>query len=152
MMVAMPAGTNTVLSRVGSLVEGPAFHPYLSGRANLARLDAADLLLDVAVGGEDVEQAVDDLGANAREQRQHGNFCQLLRLVVVQRCRQGSGFHAATLALQAFERVTAEAAHFCATGRRQQLAVEVQVHARRQAVAEGDQRLPGSSCKITLLC
>ena len=29
------------LSRVGALVEGPAFHPYLSGRANLARLDAA---------------------------------------------------------------------------------------------------------------
>ena len=31
-----------VLPRVGALVEGPAFHPYLSGRANLARLDAAD--------------------------------------------------------------------------------------------------------------
>ena len=30
-----------VLPRVGALVEGPAFHPYLSGRANLARLDAA---------------------------------------------------------------------------------------------------------------
>src|SRR5690606_27903164 len=30
------------LPRVGSLVEGPAFHPYLSGRDNLRRLDAAD--------------------------------------------------------------------------------------------------------------
>ena len=30
------------LPQVGALVEGPAFHPYLSGRSNLARLDAAD--------------------------------------------------------------------------------------------------------------
>ncbi len=37
----MPAGARRVLPRVGALVEGPAFHPYLSGRANLARLDAA---------------------------------------------------------------------------------------------------------------
>src|SRR5260370_11247863 len=40
--VAMPEGANTVLPTVGSLVEGPAFYPQLSGRANLARLDAAD--------------------------------------------------------------------------------------------------------------
>jgi len=37
----MPAGAAIALPRVGSLVEGPAFHPYLSGRANLRRLDAA---------------------------------------------------------------------------------------------------------------
>jgi ABC-type multidrug transport system ATPase subunit len=42
----MPAAARTVLRRVGSLVEGPAFHPYLSGRANLARLDAADRYSD----------------------------------------------------------------------------------------------------------
>ena len=29
--VPMPDGTVSVLSRVGSLVEGPAFYPYLSG-------------------------------------------------------------------------------------------------------------------------
>ena len=29
----MPGGGEAVLPRVGSLVEGPAFHPYLSGRA-----------------------------------------------------------------------------------------------------------------------
>jgi len=40
--VTMPAGANAVLPRVGSLVEGPAFYPQLSGEANLARLDAAD--------------------------------------------------------------------------------------------------------------
>jgi ABC-2 type transport system ATP-binding protein len=31
-----------VLPRVGALVEGPAFYPYLSGAANLSRFDAAD--------------------------------------------------------------------------------------------------------------
>ena len=39
----MPERSGEALHRVGSLVEGPAFHPYLSGRANLARLDAADV-------------------------------------------------------------------------------------------------------------
>lgn len=38
----MPTASASVLPRVGALVEGPAFHPYLSGRANLERLDAAD--------------------------------------------------------------------------------------------------------------
>jgi ABC-type uncharacterized transport system ATPase subunit len=36
----MPQAGGSVLPRVGVLVEGPAFQPYLSGRANLARLDA----------------------------------------------------------------------------------------------------------------
>jgi ABC-2 type transport system ATP-binding protein len=39
---AMPSQAVRVLPRVGSLVEGPAFYPQLSGRANLARIDAAD--------------------------------------------------------------------------------------------------------------
>ncbi|NQX10704.1 ABC transporter ATP-binding protein [Microbacteriaceae bacterium VKM Ac-2855] len=39
---AMPARTAEVLPRVGALVEGPGFYPYLSGTANLHRLDAAD--------------------------------------------------------------------------------------------------------------
>jgi len=44
----MPAGAGAVLPRVGSLVEGPAFHPYLSGGANLRRLDVADRTADPA--------------------------------------------------------------------------------------------------------
>jgi ABC-2 type transport system ATP-binding protein len=39
---AMPAALPAVLPRVGALIEGPGFAPYLSGAANLARLDAAD--------------------------------------------------------------------------------------------------------------
>ena len=38
----MPVGWRSVLPRVGALVEGPAFSPYLSGAANLMRFDAAD--------------------------------------------------------------------------------------------------------------
>ncbi len=37
----MPASGSEVLPRVGALVEGPAFYPHLSGRANLALLDAS---------------------------------------------------------------------------------------------------------------
>jgi ABC-2 type transport system ATP-binding protein len=38
---AMPDGAGDALARVGSLIEGPAFYPWLSGRDNLARLDAS---------------------------------------------------------------------------------------------------------------
>lgn len=38
----MPRELSTVLPRVGALVEGPAFYPFLSGAANLRRLDTAD--------------------------------------------------------------------------------------------------------------
>ncbi|MCG2624707.1 ABC transporter ATP-binding protein [Arthrobacter sp. I2-34] len=38
----MPHSWQDVLPRVGALVEGPAFYPFLSGTANLQRLDAAD--------------------------------------------------------------------------------------------------------------
>ncbi|MDP9888545.1 ABC transporter ATP-binding protein [Pseudarthrobacter enclensis] len=38
---AMPDKLHDILPRVGALVEGPAFYPFLSGAANLHRLDAA---------------------------------------------------------------------------------------------------------------
>jgi ABC-2 type transport system ATP-binding protein len=38
---SMPKAGGDVLRRVGALVEGPSFYPWLSGRQNLARLDAA---------------------------------------------------------------------------------------------------------------
>jgi ABC-2 type transport system ATP-binding protein len=37
----MPGRLHEVLPRVGALVEGPAFYPFLSGSANLHRLDSA---------------------------------------------------------------------------------------------------------------
>jgi ABC-2 type transport system ATP-binding protein len=38
---AMPAAAGATLGRVGALIEGPAFYPWLSGQDNLARIDAA---------------------------------------------------------------------------------------------------------------
>ncbi|WP_235492345.1 ABC transporter ATP-binding protein [Leifsonia sp. Root112D2] len=38
----MPRRLAEVLPRVGALVEGPAFYPFLSGAANLRRLDSAE--------------------------------------------------------------------------------------------------------------
>ncbi|WP_375429834.1 ATP-binding cassette domain-containing protein [uncultured Friedmanniella sp.] len=58
----MPQRTDEVLRRVGALVEGPAFHPYLSGRANLARLDAADRHSDVRTAGRRIDAALDRVG------------------------------------------------------------------------------------------
>ena len=43
---SMPDGAVRVLPRVGSLVEGPAFYPFLNGQQNLARCDAADRTAD----------------------------------------------------------------------------------------------------------
>ena len=61
----MPAHVSTVLPRVGSLVEGPAFHPYLSGRANLARLDAADRFADPRTARARTDAALDRVGLMA---------------------------------------------------------------------------------------
>ncbi len=59
---AMPHHIRTVLPQVGALVEGPAFHPYLSGRANLARLDAADRDADPATARRRIDTALDRVG------------------------------------------------------------------------------------------
>ncbi len=59
---AMPAGTNTILPRVGSLVEGPAFYSQLSGRANLARFDAADRTADPRTADARIRAALDRVG------------------------------------------------------------------------------------------
>ncbi|HUA31731.1 MAG TPA: ABC transporter ATP-binding protein [Streptosporangiaceae bacterium] len=60
--VSMPAGANAVLPRVGSLVEGPAFYPQLSGQANLARLDAADRTADARSAPARIDAALDRVG------------------------------------------------------------------------------------------
>jgi ABC-2 type transport system ATP-binding protein len=61
----MPAAAARVLPRVGALVEGPAFHPYLSGRANLRRLDAADSTSDPATAATRVGAALERVGLAA---------------------------------------------------------------------------------------
>ncbi|GIH10854.1 ABC transporter ATP-binding protein [Rhizocola hellebori] len=58
----MPVAAGRVLPKVGALVEGPAFHPYLSGRHNLARLDAADRWADPRSAARRVDAALDRVG------------------------------------------------------------------------------------------
>lgn len=58
----MPSAALEVLPRVGALVEGPAFYPYLSGRANLLRLDAADRATEPRTRKRRVDHALDRVG------------------------------------------------------------------------------------------
>jgi lantibiotic transport system ATP-binding protein len=62
---AMPGGAARVLPRVGALVEGPGFHPYLSGQDNLRRLDVADRTADHATTGARVAAALARVGLTA---------------------------------------------------------------------------------------
>jgi ABC-2 type transport system ATP-binding protein len=63
--VTMPGGANSVLPRVGSLVEGPAFYSFLSGPANLARCDAADRTADPRTAAARISEALDRVGLTA---------------------------------------------------------------------------------------
>ena len=64
------AGHVGTLTRVGALIEGPAHYPYLSGRANLARYDAADRTADPKTRAQRIEHALEQVGlANAAEKK-----------------------------------------------------------------------------------
>lgn len=58
----VPRGLREVLPRVGALVEGPAFYPFLSGSANLERLDTANRYAPSATRNERVHRALDRVG------------------------------------------------------------------------------------------
>ncbi|WP_315094930.1 ABC transporter ATP-binding protein [uncultured Cellulomonas sp.] len=62
---AMPEAGADVLPRVGALVEGPAFHPYLTGRANLGRLDASDATADPRTARQRADEALERVGLGA---------------------------------------------------------------------------------------
>jgi ABC-2 type transport system ATP-binding protein len=72
--VPMPGGGRVVLPRVGALVEGPAFHPYLSGRDNLLRLDAADRSVAGRTAGARVDEALDRVGLRAAAGKRYRVF------------------------------------------------------------------------------
>ena len=59
---AMPARLQEVLPQVGALVEGPAFYPFLSGAANLHRLDAATRHTVPATRAARVDSALEKVG------------------------------------------------------------------------------------------
>ena len=69
--VPMPAGTVQVLPRVGSLVEGPAFYPQLSGWDNLARVDAADRTADPGTAKARISAALERVGLLAAKKKHY---------------------------------------------------------------------------------
>jgi ABC-2 type transport system ATP-binding protein len=71
---SMPGGALDVLPRVGALVEGPAFHPYLSGWANLARLDAGDRTVDPRTSKRRIGTALERVGLAAAARKRYRNY------------------------------------------------------------------------------
>ncbi|MBM7502624.1 ABC transporter ATP-binding protein [Agromyces aurantiacus] len=70
----MPRHLDTVLPRVGALVEGPAFAPFLSGAANLRRFDAADRHAAPATRGARVASALDRVGLAHATRKKAGAY------------------------------------------------------------------------------
>jgi len=67
----MPGRQGDALPLVGSLVEGPAFYPHLSGRDNLTRLDAADRTTGRATARARIDQALDRVGLLAAADKRY---------------------------------------------------------------------------------
>ena len=72
--VRMPEGTVRVLPHVGSLIEGPAFYPFLNGRDNLARSDAADRTADPRTAADRINGALDRVGLLAAAGKRYRNY------------------------------------------------------------------------------
>jgi ABC-2 type transport system ATP-binding protein len=70
---ALPDGAAAALPHVGALVEGPGFHPFLSGRENLRRNAAFEPLLATGSIKQAVEDALERVGlAQAAHRRYRG--------------------------------------------------------------------------------
>jgi ABC-2 type transport system ATP-binding protein len=72
--VPMPEGATRVLPKVGSLVEGPAFYPFLTGHDNLARYDAADRAADPRTSAARISAALDRVGLLAAARKRYRNY------------------------------------------------------------------------------
>ena len=70
----VPDGATKVLSRVGALVEGPAFYPFLSGWDNLARFDAADGAARAATARTRIGEALERVGLTAAARKKFRNY------------------------------------------------------------------------------
>ncbi len=70
----MPVSASRVLPQVGALIEGPAFHPYLSGLDNLRRLDACDRTADPATRKARIEEALHRVGLWAAARKNYRQY------------------------------------------------------------------------------
>ena len=70
----MPAALADVLPRVGALIEGPAFHPYLTGLANLRRMEAADATADPRTSTARIDGALARVGLTAAAGKKYRNY------------------------------------------------------------------------------
>lgn len=69
---SIPKQVGDALPKVGALVEGPAFYPYMSGRNNLIRMDSADRNSNSATREERVDAALERVGlSNAAKKKVH---------------------------------------------------------------------------------
>ncbi|GAA3469929.1 ABC transporter ATP-binding protein [Nonomuraea roseola] len=75
-LVTPTSGSYSVvpLPRVGALVEGPAFYPYLSGEANLMRYDAADPTAPRRTARTRVAAALDRVGLSAAAAKRYRHY------------------------------------------------------------------------------
>jgi ABC-type multidrug transport system ATPase subunit len=71
---AMPRSTAQVLPRVGALIEGPAFHPYITGKQNLRRLDVSDATADPGTSRERIGAALSRVGLTAAAGKKYRNY------------------------------------------------------------------------------
>lgn len=70
----MPDGAAKALPRVGALVEGPGFHPFLSGEDNLRRVAAAEPLLPTKAIGGAVSDALARVGLTDARSRAYRGY------------------------------------------------------------------------------
>jgi ABC-2 type transport system ATP-binding protein len=75
----MPRAAAEVLPRVGALVEGPAFHPQLSGQGNLFRLDAADRTADPRTARARIGAALERVGLTAAAAKRYRAYSMGMR-------------------------------------------------------------------------
>jgi ABC-2 type transport system ATP-binding protein len=70
----MPDGAGWALPEVGALVEGPGFHPFLSGRDNLLRVAAAEPHLATKDTSRAVGRALERVGLTAAANRRYRGY------------------------------------------------------------------------------
>jgi ABC-2 type transport system ATP-binding protein len=70
----VPGAVAQILPRVGALIEGPAFQPYLSGRANLHRLDRWDASSDPRSSAARIDAVLERVGLRSAENKRYRNY------------------------------------------------------------------------------